>query len=170
MRIALPFLALAACYADVSATDQALTDPVQSCPVASPAHIAGNEATFYRCAEDTLACGADGYLLGYGAKYAERFYRRTRPWMSPRGKVWLDATLVCLQVTLRDRIDATTSCEDVRTIAYDSHPDCYVDSGFCSLPWSDWFAVLATVDGIDWLSRDAQRQLIATARACLAGG
>jgi hypothetical protein len=170
VRIALLLPLLAACHADLAADEQALTDPVTSCPVVDAAAIAGHEATFYRCAEETLACGPDGYLLGYGAKYAERFHRRTRPWMSSRGRVWLDATLVCLQVTLRDRIDASTSCDDVRTIAYDSHPACYVDSGFCRLPWSDWFAVLATVDGADWLSRDAQRQVIATAQACLSGG
>lgn len=167
MRSALLLVALAGCYADVASEEQALVDPVQSCPVVDAQNIAGHEATFYRCAEETLACGPDGYLIGYGAKYAERFYRRTRPWMSARGKLWLDRTLVCLQVTLRDRIDASMSCEDVRTIAYDSHPECYVDSGFCALPWSDWFAVLGTVDGIDWLSRDAQRQVIATARQCL---
>ena len=57
----------------------------------------------------------------------------------------------------------------VRTLAFDSHPECYVDAGFCQLPLSDWFAVAATIDGRDWLSRDAQRQLTTTARACLFG-
>jgi hypothetical protein len=172
MRAAASFLllfAVAGCEAYVASSEQALADPVTSCPVVDPAAIAGHEATYYRCAEVTLACGPDGYLLGYGAKYAERFYRQTRPWMSPAGRRWIDATLVCLQTTLRDRIDATTSCDDVRTIAYDSHPECYVSTGFCRLPWSDWFAVLGTVDGTDWLSRDAQRQVTATARACLFG-
>lgn len=160
--------AMSACTVELGATTQEVTgDSVVDCPVVDPNAIAGHEATFYRCAEQTLQCGPDGYLIGYGARYAERFYRQTRPWMSPAGKRWLDATLVCLQVALRERIDATTSCGDVRTRAFDSHPECYVDSGFCELPLSDWFAVAVTIDGRDWLSADAQRQLAATAHACL---
>lgn len=172
MKIAwLLLVATSACTAELGATTQQVTgDPVVDCPVVDPQAIAGHEATFYRCAEQTLRCGPDGYLIGYGARYAERFYRRTRPWMSPAGKRWLDATLVCLQVTLRERIDATTSCDDVRTRAFDSHPECYVDAGFCELPLSDWFAVAVSIDGRDWLSADAQRQVTATARACLQPG
>jgi hypothetical protein len=142
-------------------------DPVTSCPIVDHDAIAGHEATFYDCAEQTLSCGPDGYLIGYGARYAERFYRYTRPWMSPTGKRWLDSTLVCLQEKLRERIDASTSCEDVRTIAFDSHPECYVESGFCELSLIDWFAVAATIDGRDWLSQDALRQVTTTAHACL---
>ena len=172
MRIALvaTFL-LSACTVelDTTTTQEVTGDPVRGCPVVDPNAIAGHEATFYTCAEQTLHCGSDGYLIGYGARYAERFYRRTRPWMSTAGQRWLDATLVCLQVTLRERIDAATSCSDVRTRAFDSHPECYVDAGFCQLPLSDWFAVAVTIDGADWLSRDAQRQVTATASACLFG-
>lgn len=168
MKIALLLVATAACTAELGTTTQDLTgDPVRDCPVVDPAAIAGHEATFYRCAEQTLRCGPDGYLIGYGARYAERFYRRTRPWMSPAGQRWLDTTLVCLQATLRERIDASTSCDDVRTRAFDSHPECYVEAGFCALPLSDWFAVAVSIDGRDWLSADAQRQVTATARACL---
>lgn len=161
-------LALSACSAELGVTVQEVSgDPVTGCGIVEPNAIAGHEATFYRCAEQTLSCGPDGYLLGYGTRYAERFYRSTRPWMSSAGKRWLDATLVCLQEKLRERIDASTSCDDVRTIAFDSHPECYVESGFCSLPLTDWFAVAATIDGRDWLSRDALRQVTTTARACL---
>lgn len=161
-------LATSACAPDLGVSAQAVTgDPVTACPIVDPAAIPGHEATFYQCAEQTLACGPDGYLIGYGTRYAERFYRYTRPWMSPAGKRWIDATLVCLQDTLRERIDASTSCDDVRTIAFDSHPECYVDSGFCELPVTDWLAVVATIDGRDWLSRDAARQVAATAHACL---
>jgi hypothetical protein len=168
--VAIATCALSACTVEMGVAAHELTgDPVADCPVVDRNAIAGHEATFYRCAEETLHCGPDGYLIGYGARYAERFYRHTRPWMSPAGQRWLDATLVCLQVALRERIDAATSCADVRTLAFDSHPECYVDAGFCHLPPSDWLAVAATVDGRDWLSRDAQRQLTTTASACLFG-
>lgn len=150
----------------LAVTKQAAADPVTSCAVVDANAIAGHEAAFYQCAEDTLQCGPNGYLVGYGTRYAQRFYRHTRPWMSAEGKRWLDATLVCLQERLRERIDASTSCVDVRTIAFDSHPECYVESGFCELPLTDLFAVAATIDGRDWLSRDALRQVSTTAHAC----
>jgi hypothetical protein len=168
--IAVATFAVSACTTELGVSEHQLTgDPVVDCPVVDATAIGGHEATFYQCAEQTLSCGPTGYLIGYGTRYAERFYRQTRWWMSPRGQRWLDATLVCLQVELRDRIDASTTCADVRTIAFDSHPHCYVEAGFCQLPLSDWFAVAATIDGVDWLSRDAQRQLTTTARACLFG-
>ena len=159
---------IAGCQFETATEAAELTgDPIAACPVPAAGAIAGHEADFYVCAEETAECGPDGYLVGYGAKYAERFFRYTRPWMSRAGKQWIDDVLVCLQETLRDRIDAETSCPDIRTIAFDSHPDCYVEAGFCRLPWSDWLAVVATVDGADWLSRDAQRQVVVTARTCL---
>lgn len=168
MRSLFVVAALSACSPELATTSQEVSgDPVTSCPVVDRNAISGHEATFYQCAEHTLSCGPDGYLVGYGSRYAERFYRYTRPWMSSAGKKWIDATLVCLQEKLRERIDAQTSCEDVRTIAFDSHPECYVDSGFCQLPLSDWFAVAATIDGRDWLSKDALRQVSTTAHACL---
>jgi len=169
---ALPLLLLPACteYGPYESTSAALTDdPVAACPVVEIDAIAGHEATFYQCAEQTLHCGSTGYLIGYGSKYAERYYRKTRPWMSRAGQAWIDEVLVCLQEELRAAIDSTTSCEDVRTIAFDTHPDCYLAAGFCDLPFLDWLAVSATVDGIDWLSRDAQRQVAEVAHACLFG-
>jgi hypothetical protein len=159
---------LAACVVDLSASEQALTDdPVQACPVVEAGDIAGHEATFYACAEETLHCGSSGYLIGYGKKYAERYYRKTRPWMSAAGKQWIDDVLVCLQEELRASIDSETSCPDVRTIAFDSHPGCYLDNGFCELPFLDWLAVFATVDATDWLSKDALRQIRDVASECL---
>ena len=159
---------LAACVdPDLATREEALTDdPVVACPVVDPAAIAGHEATFYQCAEQTLHCGPSGYLVGYGTKYAERFYRKTRPWMSPAGKQWIDDVLVCLQEELHAAIDAQTSCPDVRTIAFDTHPDCYVAAGFCELPFTDWLLVAATLDPWDWFSADALRQVSAVARSC----
>jgi hypothetical protein len=153
--------------ADVAVDEQALAgDPVQACPVPEPGAIAGHESDFYRCAEETLACGPEGYLIGYGARYAERFYRETRPRMSSRGRAWIDDVLVCLQDELRSSIDASSDCDDVRTIAFDSHPGCYLDAGFCQLSLADVFHVVGTVDLADWLSADAARQVVRTAASC----
>jgi hypothetical protein len=158
---------LAACTGFSTSSAALSDDPVSSCPVVDPAAIAGNEATFYVCAEETLQCGPSGYPIGYGKKYAERYYRKTRPWMSPAGQQWIDDVLVCLQEELRAAIDSETACADVRTIAFDTHPDCYLAAGFCELPFLDWLAVFATIDPRDWFSADFLRQVRDVADSCL---
>jgi hypothetical protein len=163
--------ALAACATeDAVITDELVVDPVQACPIPAAGDIAGHEADFYRCVDDVIeggaGCGGDGYLLGYGARYAERFYRVTRPRMSARGQRWIDDVLVCLQEELQAGIDAGTSCDDVRTIAFDSHPGCYVDAGFCTLPILDVLQVVWTIDVRDWFGSSAARQAVETAIGC----
>ena len=165
-------VALAACgYDDLGEEAIAVeTDLVKACPIPSIDDIPGHESVFYRCADDHAdgdrGCGDDGYLLGYGTRYAERFYRQTRPRMSPRGQRWIDDVLVCLQRDLRDSIDSTTRCDDIRTIAFDSHPACYIEAGFCSLPILDVLNVLWTIDAREWFGSDAFRQAARTAAGC----
>ena len=146
------------------------SDPVKTCPLPQAGDIPGHESIFYRCAETSAdlgrGCGPDGYLLGYGSKYAERFYQQARPRMTVRGQKWIDDVLVCLQHDLRDQIDSTTSCDDIWAIAFDSHPACYTRSGFCSLSALDVAQVIWTIDTKDWLSRDASRQIVTTAISC----
>ncbi len=175
MRTALliSLVTLTACIAEPatgSDQQQADSNPIASCPIADVADIAGNEQRFYLCADNYAdagaGCGADGYLVGYGAKYASRFYNHARPWMTSTGKRWIDNVLVCLQDSLRASIDTTTSCQDIRTIAFDSHPACYVDHGFCTLPFWDILKVVWSIDLSDWASVDAARQLVQTAGDC----
>jgi hypothetical protein len=165
---------LPACAVDdaLDGTSAALdVDPVQACPIPdSPAAISGHESDFYRCVDDIVldgaGCGDAGYLLGYGARYAERFYRVTRPRMSARGQHWIDDVLVCLQHELQSGIDAGATCAEIRTTGFDSHPRCYVDSGFCRLPFLDVFHIVTTVDLRDWLGSSAARQAVETALGC----
>ncbi len=146
-------------------------DPIAACPIpAGPEDIAGHEADFYLCADAAAdggqGCGAGGYLRGYGAVYAQRFYRDARPRMTRAGQAWIDSVLVCLQEELRADIDGETSCDDIRRIAFDTHPVCYIDNGFCRLSLWDVANVVWTVNATDWLSRDAARQVVHTALGC----
>ena len=169
-------LALGACTPEefgenvASETSAVSIDAVQACPIPTPNDIPGHENLFYQCAELHAdfgrGCGESGYLLGYGSKYAQRFYRQARPRMSTRGQKWIDDVLVCLQHDLREAIDETTTCDDIWTTAFDSHPSCYVRAGFCTLPPLDIAQVVWTVDAKDWLSRDAARQILHTASSC----
>jgi hypothetical protein len=145
-------------------------DPVKACPIPALDALPGNETLFYDCAEEAAdhgnGCGETGYFVGYGARYAERFYQQTRPTMSWRGRRWIDEVLVCLQRDLRDAIDETTSCDDAWELAFDSHPACYVEAGFCTLSPLDLLRVVWTIDLDDWLSADAARQVVHTAASC----
>jgi hypothetical protein len=145
-------------------------DPIARCGAPSLESIAGREAELYECAErwvnGGLGCGESGYLLGYGAHYARKFYEETRPRMSRRGKAWLDSVLVCLQHDLRDSIGVGSSCEEVRRTAFDQHPACYVESGFCTLSIPDLFQIPATINGRDLFSQDGLRQVLSIAPMC----
>jgi hypothetical protein len=140
------------------------------CAIPDVNDIPGHESVFYLCAEQLAdfghGCGPDGYLLGYGTRYSQRFYQQARPRMSARGQRWIDSVLVCLQDDLRETIDATTSCDDIWSLAFDSHPACYLQAGFCTLSPFDIAHVVWSIDAKDWLSRDAARQVVATAVGC----
>ncbi|HEY6881635.1 MAG TPA: hypothetical protein VI299_26595 [Polyangiales bacterium] len=145
-------------------------DPVKRCAVVELDAIRGREADFYECVDRWLGhgqgCGPDGYPRGYGARYAQRFYEETRPRLSRQGEAWVDHTLVCLQARLRDSIALGTSCDQVREIAFGTHPGCYADSGFCALPIPDVINVAATIEPPDLLSEDGVRQLLGIVPEC----
>jgi hypothetical protein len=91
---------------------------------------------FYpKCLENKFNCGASGYPLGYGNKYCNRFLTYFDKF-SPAGQGWIQKTLVCLKhkiaPSLKDPYNAFT-CSVVEKVAFDSHPQCYVESGFCDL-------------------------------------
>ncbi len=176
MRLSLCFLLCAATAGcldpEVGEGAAPLTgDPIAACPIPStPDGIPGHESDFYLCADAAAdggrGCGPGGYLRGYGAVYARRFYRDARPRMTRAGQAWIDGVLVCLQEELRADIDASTSCDDIRHIAFDTHPACYIEQGFCSLSLWDVANVVWTVNATDWLSHDAARQVVRTALGC----
>jgi hypothetical protein len=146
------------------------TDPVKACAIPEKGNIPGHESEFYECAESFAdfgqGCGPDGYLLGYGTRYARRFHQVTRPGMSTRGQRWIDDVLVCLQRDLRSAIDESTSCDAIWEIAFDSHPACYVEAGFCTLSPTDLLKVVWSIDAREWFAGDAARQAVETARQC----
>jgi hypothetical protein len=138
-------------------------DPLLLCPTTQPNGIPGNEAAFYECAEQWVnqgeGCGTEGYLLGYGGRYAKRFYNWTRPRMTSWGRPFIDGTLVCLQQDLQSEISVASSCDTIRAVAFSQHPDCYLENGFCKIgPWNTTL-VASTPDGDDLLSKEGREQI-----------
>ncbi|KAJ7496798.1 hypothetical protein FB451DRAFT_1208836 [Mycena latifolia] len=126
-------------------TSDALTPPSDEC-----LHPPPNSCTFYAdCLESRYHCGPTGYPLGYGQNYCNKF-KTSRATLSARGQTWMLATMHCLQEALVPEAvgapNATVNCAALEHKAFATHAGCYVQSGVCKLPPSDWGAVLEIVE------------------------
>ena len=147
---------------------------VATCPAAAPAvtcadYIGREDCTqcdYYLCrdAAAPASCGADGYYEGFGHAYCLRYLEVTTPRMSPAGQQFLHDVRRCLMNVMEAEIPTSATCAAVSQAGFDSHPRCYVMSGFCDLPVSDWWRVLATISPADV----SFRQLLTTGLGCLA--
>ncbi|KAJ6449785.1 hypothetical protein C8R45DRAFT_123700 [Mycena sanguinolenta] len=132
-----------------------------------------NDCTFYTdCLEARYDFGADGYPLAYGFHFCTKFAESTSE-LSPAGQAWMSNTMLCLQRALVPEATgapgAAATCADVETKAFGTHADCYVQNGLCSLPISDWNAIVfdivgpgTLVDSIDALKATASAGLQCT--------
>src|SRR5690606_18654926 len=89
-----------------------------------------------------------------------------------KGKTWVDKTMYCLQESLvgvyRRNVAPLPTCDTVRKTAFNSHPNCYVNSGVgvCSLPVSDWNVIRDTIGWKGLLGIAALKQAIETGEKC----
>jgi hypothetical protein len=135
----------------------------QGCSTCKPS---GDTCSFYNCVESRYSCGPEGYPLGYGLKYCNGFQENLSSFSS-KGVAWVKATRLCLQQSLV-KSNCASSCDSLKSVAFDSHASCYVDSGVCTLSPSDWLAIEKTV-GFTTLfgSWDALKEVIETASGCV---
>ena len=52
----------------------------------------------------------------------------------------------CLQQVFRDSIGCETTCSHANDVAFASHPVCYDENGFCSIPFEDKIQLILTVN------------------------
>ncbi|CAG8435069.1 6592_t:CDS:2 [Scutellospora calospora] len=98
------------------------------------------------CLEKKFHCGNNGYPLSDGLKYCEKFTENMHLFSSS-GKDWVTKTKLCLQESLVQIYENDSStCSEIKQNALDSHADCYVTSGICIIPPSDWVSLLKTID------------------------
>ncbi len=97
---------------------------------------------FYLCQELKNPCGFEGYNLGFGYKYCSRSKFKLLDEMKTQiGKEWVPKTFQCLQkrslensLAIEQREDLKKDvCKSIRNLAFNSHPDCYVEAGYCEL-------------------------------------
>ena len=103
------------------------------------------QCEYYDCMETKVQCGEDGYLAGYVGKYCKRFSSVTYPRMSEKGQAWMDGVRECLITNLDEGYYEGESCESIERRGIADHVTCYVDTGLCSLPISDWLGIVATI-------------------------
>ncbi|KAH9479093.1 hypothetical protein JR316_0007672 [Psilocybe cubensis] len=155
------------------------------------------QCDFYReCLESKFHCGPKGYPLGYGEKYCEKFVAGQDK-LSPAGQKWMMDTMQCLQRVLvpdateseadnrkpgeldhsdtksaRESTDTGSNnnkrCDALKQKAFDSHSECYLANGLCSLSGRDWVEIVEII-GIKTLfdSWAAIKETIEAAEGCI---
>jgi len=128
---------------------------------------------YTQCLEPKFKCGPTGYPIGYGNKYCNKFLEFFNDF-TPEGQEWIGKTLLCLKNALIPVYESTKSitCSEIYNIAFDSHPTCYTDSGFCNL-FADPRIGFTTIKGLlkvlevkDMASIPSFKQVIITAGKC----
>jgi len=121
---------------------------------------------FYtECMEAQVNCGFNGYALGYGNKYCRKYNSRIGLF-SVDGQNWIYKTMNCLQKALVTSLEECHNCQQLRTIAFDSHPKCYTDSGVCNLPVRDYVEIFKTV-GQEFATAEGIKQAGITFGVCV---
>lgn len=123
---------------------------------------------FYRDAEATMQCHDRGskYLFDYGYYYCQQFKEKSSQW-SVKAASWANSTGQCLQEMLFDNKENRLShCAQLEEFAFDSHPICYKQYGFCNLDITDKFKILSTIRAIDLFSRKSLSQSLNVLLAC----
>ena len=102
------------------------------------------DCDFYLCQEQKNPCGPQGYNVGFGFKYCTKSkFELLNNMKTELGKSWVVNVFECLQKASQEKTilsilnDEVRSCDQIKSDAFDSHPDCYVDSGFCDLKFSE---------------------------------
>jgi hypothetical protein len=139
------------------------TDPMCQPSCSTPQY---QSCSFYlNCAEAMLECGPAGYPQEFGDKNCNKFSNNI-DWFSSNGQSFVWNTMLCLQQAMVPVLEpCTATCDSFNTAAFNSHPGCYVQGGFCGLSCADVIATVATV-GTDIFKGNALAQVAGTAAGC----
>lgn len=122
--------------------------------------VSNSSCNFYEKIGGQLNCELNSdYCIQYGFKYCSKFQDLKKSGIGDLTK-WVPKVTICLQRELSDPqvYDENSSpvtssvCEKVRFRAFHSHPECYVNSGFCELTASSKQAAFNVVAWADMLS------------------
>ncbi len=108
---------------------------------------------FYLCQDKKNPCGVDGYNLSFGYKYCSGSqFSLLKNMQTATGKKWVRQVISCLQrksltvsKLLNGNLSTNLRCEKIQSESFNSHPDCYVESGFCELPLQEKMHIVALI-------------------------
>ncbi|KIM39491.1 hypothetical protein M413DRAFT_192033 [Hebeloma cylindrosporum] len=134
------------------------------------------QCSFYEdCLETRYHCGAGGYPLGYGKKFCNKF-NAAKDKFSEKGQKWMLDTMECLQRALvpeatepiGTEVKGGSLCDKLRSKAFDSHAECYIQSGVCTLAVKDWLEIIEIIDLKTLFgSWEALKEALQAATGCL---
>jgi hypothetical protein len=126
--------------------------PLQSC------------AYYISCSEAFLECAPTSYPIAYGEKNCLKFQNNLGIF-SAAGQSFIWATMHCLQLALVATTTCDSTCDSLTAAAFASHPQCYIQSGFCSIGIFEQIKVLLVV-GSDLFTGQAMQQALQTGEGC----
>lgn len=126
--------------------------PLQSC------------AYYLSCSEAFLQCAPSDYPIAYGEKNCLKFQNNLAIF-SAAGQSFIWATMHCLQLALVATTTCDSTCDSLNAAAFASHPQCYIQGGFCGLSITDKAKVVWTV-GFDLFTQQTLQQVIQTGAGC----
>lgn len=126
---------------------------------------------FYRdCIEELKYCGPTGYAIAYGDFYCNRFPEILGPLGDSKLDSWMYNVMSCLQNSLLGVVpnieNGDLSCNSLEEFAFDSHPKCYTDAGFCDLSVAEQAHVFGVVKASDVFTVKSLKQMYAVAKTC----
>jgi hypothetical protein len=123
---------------------------------------------FYLCQEQKNSCGLQGYNLGFGFKYcSDSRFKLLSEMATLQGKNWVQSVFQCLQKESLKTSNSMTrpTCEQIKDQAYDSHPNCYAQAGFCDLKMSEKLKIFQLIKN-EILSTASIKQGMALLEQC----
>lgn len=157
----------------------ALMTPATSHGESSCRHLMGT-CDYYRCIEDQeISCGDQGYLLGFGGYYCDKFSAKDfEEWKTPRrqrlfpsdANQWRDQVRLCLQEQMEEFLEAEpqASCKQVQDFAFGSHPTCYTYApSFCHMTPESILSVGLTLEPKELKNPAVRLQMKQTAQICV---
>ncbi len=106
--------------------------------------------SFYLDLEAKTACGYEGYPLQFGYRMCEK-YRLAEKNQTEGIKEWFPKIRYCLQDYLAKNSGRAKTCRQLADMAYASHINCYLNTGYCALPANDVTRIL-NITGPDILN------------------
>ena len=107
------------------------------------------------------------YLVRYGYKYCGLFEIKKTIWKDERQR-WISNTRECLQEFLK-KTHKNSTCVQLENSAFDSHPKCYKEAGFCNLNSTQQATIFITALSLDIIlkPRKSAKQFFIILKECI---